>query len=263
MSRGYQRPPGPERGHWYQASYRGHSKDGKELRDGPKYRYVFGDPDVVTLVVSDGVLVDLGQYSINVTNHFGQCSDLARILVEVPAKIQKGPNDTKAHKGTTVTLTAEILGAPAPEVGWTKDGEDIEEDDRRRCGPAARIAPGARAWAAQGPETQEWDGGRKMGGEEQSWLISPAQVARKLIRGPAIPLFPARVFFGISSTTTTLTSRRATPEDSGKYEVYVENSLSMDQSFGLVDVARKWPSYTSPWLQALGSLGPTTLLHIA
>ncbi|XP_044889630.1 SPEG neighbor protein [Felis catus] len=151
------------------------SKDGKELRDGPKYRYVFEDPDVVALVVRDGELADLGQYSINVTNPFGQCSDSARILVEVPAKIQKGPDNTKARKGATVTLTAEIMGEPAPDVGWTKDGEDIEEDDR--------------------------------------------------------------VFFEIGSTTTTLTIRRATPEDSGKYEVYVENSLGMDQSFARVDVA--------------------------
>ncbi|XP_036713035.1 SPEG neighbor protein [Balaenoptera musculus] len=151
------------------------SKDGKELRDGPKYRYVFEDPDVVALVVRDGELADLGQYSINVTNPFGQCSDSARILVEVPAKIQKRPDNTKARKGTTVTLTAEIMGEPAPDVGWTKDGEDIDEDDR--------------------------------------------------------------VFFEIGSTTTTLTIRRATPEDSGKYEVYVENSLGMDQSFARVDVA--------------------------
>ncbi|XP_070929529.1 SPEG neighbor protein isoform X1 [Macaca nemestrina] len=151
------------------------SKDGKELRDGPKYRYIFEDPDVVALVVRDGELADLGQYSINVTNPFGQCSDSARILVEVPAKIQKGPDNTKARKGATVTLTAEILGEPAPDVGWTKDGEDIEEDDR--------------------------------------------------------------VFFEIGSTTTTLTIRRATPQDSGKYEVYVENSLGMDQSFARVDVA--------------------------
>ncbi|XP_011820084.1 PREDICTED: striated muscle preferentially expressed protein kinase [Mandrillus leucophaeus] len=151
------------------------SKDGKELRDGPKYRYVFEDPDVVALVVRDGELADLGQYSINVTNPFGQCSDSARILVEVPAKIQKGPDNTKARKGATVTLTAEILGEPAPDVGWTKDGEDIEEDDR--------------------------------------------------------------VFFEIGSTTTTLTIRRAVPQDSGKYEVYVENSLGMDQSFARVDVA--------------------------
>ncbi|XP_027729326.1 CAVP-target protein [Vombatus ursinus] len=151
------------------------SKDGKELRDGPKYRYVFEDPDVVALVVRDGELADLGQYSINVSNPFGECSDSARILVEVPAKIKKGPDNTKARKGTTVTLTAEILGEPPPDVGWTKDGLDIEEDDR--------------------------------------------------------------VYYEIGSTNTSLTIRRATAEDSGKYEVYVENSLGMDQSFARLDVS--------------------------
>lgn len=45
------------------------------------------------------------------------------------------------------------------------------------------------------------------------------------------------MYFEIGSTTTTLTIRRATPQDSGKYEVYVENSLGMDQSFARVDVA--------------------------
>ncbi|KAM9664280.1 LOW QUALITY PROTEIN: SPEG neighbor protein [Trichechus inunguis] len=150
------------------------SKDGKELRDWPNYRYVFEDPDVVALVVRDGELADLGQYSINVTNPFGQCSDSARILVEVPAKIQKGPDNTKARKGTTLTLAAEIMGKPAPDVGWTKDREDIDDD---------------------------------------------------------------RVFIEIGSTTRTLTIRRATPADSGKYEVYVENSLGMEQSFARVDVA--------------------------
>uniref|UniRef100_A0A7N4P7H6 SPEG neighbor n=1 Tax=Sarcophilus harrisii TaxID=9305 RepID=A0A7N4P7H6_SARHA len=126
------------------------SKDGKELRDGPKYRYVFEDPDVVALVVRDGELADLGQYSINVSNPFGECSDSARILVEVPAKIKKGPDNTKARRGATVTLTAEILGEPPPDVGWTKDGMDIEEDDRRETGERVELRVGPRVgwgWA--------------------------------------------------------------------------------------------------------------------
>nr|XP_017508501.2 LOW QUALITY PROTEIN: SPEG neighbor protein [Manis javanica] len=147
------------------------SNDIKELREGPKYnRHVFKNPDVVTLLVRDDELADLDQYSINVINPFG--SNSAGILIEVPAKIQKGSDNTKARKGATVTLTAEIMGEPAPVVGWTKDGQDIEEDDR--------------------------------------------------------------VFFEIGSTTTTLTICWATPEDRGKYEVYLED---MDQSVSRLDVA--------------------------
>lgn len=48
-----------------------------------------------------------------------------------------------------MTLTAEIMGEPAPDVGWTKDGEDIEEDDRQGRGPAARAGPGTGAPAPE------------------------------------------------------------------------------------------------------------------
>ncbi|KAM3861721.1 SPEG neighbor protein-like [Diretmus argenteus] len=105
-------------------------KDGKELKDGPKYRYVFEDPDFVALVVRDGVLADLGKYTVTIKNPFGQTSGSACILVEVPAKISKGPDNIKAKRGTTVVLKAEITGEPPPDVGWLKDGDDIEEDNR-------------------------------------------------------------------------------------------------------------------------------------
>lgn len=102
------------------------SKDGNELRDGPKYRYVFEDPDVVALVVRDGELADLGQYSINVTNPFGQCSDSARILVEgtrapgaVPqsgtapprGRPQRGP---AAHSALGLAESGWGCGQPSP-----------------------------------------------------------------------------------------------------------------------------------------------------
>lgn len=80
------------------------SKDGKELRDGPKYRYIFEDPDVVALVVRDGELADLGQYSINVTNPFGQCSDSARILVEGTRAPGAAPGRRPARARSPVQL---------------------------------------------------------------------------------------------------------------------------------------------------------------
>lgn len=58
------------------------SKDGAELKDGPKYRYVFEDPDVVALVVRDGVLADLGKYTVTIKNTFGMTSGSASILIE-------------------------------------------------------------------------------------------------------------------------------------------------------------------------------------
>ncbi|XP_075961487.1 LOW QUALITY PROTEIN: SPEG neighbor protein-like [Anarhichas minor] len=103
-------------------------KDGKQLKDGPKYRYVFEDPDFVALVVRDGVQADLGKYTVSIKNPFGQTC--GSILVEVPAKVAKGPDNMKAKRGTTVVLKAAIRGEPPPDVAWLKDGDDIDEDDR-------------------------------------------------------------------------------------------------------------------------------------
>ncbi|KAK1336669.1 hypothetical protein QTO34_002703 [Cnephaeus nilssonii] len=78
------------------------------------------------------------------------------------------------------------------------------------------------------------DGARKTRGDgtrEGNWEAKSGagSVARPRPGSP--------VYFEIGSTNTTLTIRRATPQDSGKYEVFVENSLGMDQSFARVDVA--------------------------
>ncbi|XP_043540918.1 SPEG neighbor protein-like, partial [Chiloscyllium plagiosum] len=95
-------------------------------------------------------------------------------LVAVPGKIQKGPDSVKVKAGQMVKLVAHISGEPEPDVGWAKDGEDVEEDDR--------------------------------------------------------------LFYDIDADTTTLTIKNVTKADAGKYEVFVENSLGMDQSFARVDV---------------------------
>lgn len=42
----------------------------------------------------------------------------------------KGPDSMKGRIGTTVVLKAEISGEPPPDVGWLKDGDDIEENGR-------------------------------------------------------------------------------------------------------------------------------------
>lgn len=130
-----------------------------------------------------------------------------------------------------------------------------------RAGTCARTAPGAGARAGRGPET----GGSGAGAG--NWATKngaqyPGRNPRKLIPGPALPFFPPRLFFEIDSTSTTLTIRQATPEDSGKYEVYVENSLGMDHP----SLAWMWPErdpQTCRPGRSPGRVGQTTLLHLA
>lgn len=119
------------------------SKDGKELRDGPKYRYVFEDPDVVALVVRDGELADLGQYSINVTNPFGQCSDSARILVEGTRVPRAAPPRRAAPPPGAAA--GSLQRAPTAGPGRVPMGLRTQPGAQRRAGwlalPASRSRP--------------------------------------------------------------------------------------------------------------------------
>ncbi|KAB0399303.1 hypothetical protein E2I00_003122 [Balaenoptera physalus] len=100
-------------------------------------------------------------------------------------------------------LTCRISAFPDPFIRWSKDGKEL------RDGPKYR-------YVFEDPDYRR--------------RFRRDRITLRRAKAP-------RVFFEIGSTTTTLTIRRATPEDSGKYEVYVENSLGMDQSFARVDVA--------------------------
>lgn len=116
------------------------SKDGKELRDGPKYRYIFEDPDVVALVVRDGELADLGQYSINVTNPFGQCSDSARILVEgTRAPGAMPPLRAASPRGRPQPGAAARLSLGLPESGWGCGQPSSWHNLRHRAGHSAAL----------------------------------------------------------------------------------------------------------------------------
>lgn len=108
-------------------------KDRKELRDRPKCRYVFKDPDIVALVVHDGELADLNQYSINVTNPFGQCSGSARILVEGTTRPWGQCHRTEYQLAGAHSLVLLRLPLGLPESAWG-------------CGPApAQPEPQTRA----------------------------------------------------------------------------------------------------------------------
>jgi len=105
-------------------------KDGQELKEGGKYKIVFEDPDICSLVISNTEPKDVGSYTCKAYNQFGEAFDCAKLSIDVPAKIEKGPSNQTVKVGATVTLTAAISGDPEPEVGWAKNEKDIDEDDR-------------------------------------------------------------------------------------------------------------------------------------
>jgi len=104
-------------------------KDGQPIKEGRKHKIVFEDPDLVSLIVVNCKPHDVGTYTCKAYNQFGEAFDSAKVIIEVPAKIEKGPPNASVKAGGSVTLTAIIGGDPEPEVGWAKNGEDIDEDD--------------------------------------------------------------------------------------------------------------------------------------
>jgi len=104
-------------------------KDGQPIKEGRKNKIVFEDPDLVSLVVVNCDVGDVGTYTCKAYNQFGEAFDSAKVIIEVPAKVEKGPPNASVKAGDTISLTATISGDPEPEVGWAKDGKDIDEDD--------------------------------------------------------------------------------------------------------------------------------------
>lgn len=104
-------------------------KDGQPLKESRKHKILFEDPDMVSLIVTNCDTMDVGTYTCKAYNQFGEAFDSAKVIIEVPAKIEKGPPNASVKIGGSITLSATISGDPEPEVGWAKDGKDIDEDD--------------------------------------------------------------------------------------------------------------------------------------
>lgn len=105
-------------------------KEGQELKEGVKYRIIFEDPDICALSINSIELSDAARYTCKAFNQFGEAFDSAILSVQAPAKIEKGPPNVRAQVGETIVLKVSISGTPAPEVGWAKGENDIEEDER-------------------------------------------------------------------------------------------------------------------------------------
>ena len=57
-------------------------KDGKELREGRKYRFEFEDADVVVLLINNAAMTDLGTYTCKAVNRAGTAESSAQLIVQ-------------------------------------------------------------------------------------------------------------------------------------------------------------------------------------
>merc|ERR1712212_1402188 len=64
-------------------------KDGQPVKESRKFKIVFEDPDLVSLVVTNCDQADVGTYTCKAYNQFGEAFDSAKVIIEVPAKVEK------------------------------------------------------------------------------------------------------------------------------------------------------------------------------
>ncbi|XP_054708127.1 muscle M-line assembly protein unc-89-like [Uloborus diversus] len=108
------------------------------LRDGqpilPSERIKMSeDPDgTVSLEISQVLPEDAGKYTLLVSNLGGETRTSAPVEV-ILAEKQMKPFVSQLHPvdvvvGATVVLEAKVMGNPAPEIQWTKDGVPLESN---------------------------------------------------------------------------------------------------------------------------------------
>lgn len=105
-------------------------KDGQEVKEGPKHEIKFDDKDGTFLVIRNADGDDVGTYTCQATNSFGEAFDSARLALEVPAKCTKQPENITVKAGDSFEIKVEIAGEPEPDVIWTKGKKEIDEGGR-------------------------------------------------------------------------------------------------------------------------------------
>ncbi|KAJ9593668.1 hypothetical protein L9F63_014779, partial [Diploptera punctata] len=129
-------------------------KDAMELND-PRFITSFDGSKVCQLNVEGLRDEDTGRYMCEATNNVGRVSTFARLFVVSDPKILEADNklkrgiqedqdlisdyppqftmrlrDRRVQMTYPVRLTCQVAGRPTPEVVWSKDGEELKQDDR-------------------------------------------------------------------------------------------------------------------------------------
>ncbi|NXU50379.1 HMCN1 protein, partial [Turnix velox] len=78
-----------------------------------------------SMKISETQISDSGMYVCVATNIAGNATQLVRLGVHVPPKIQRGPRVLKVQAGQRVDIPCSAQGIPAPAITWFKDGSAV------------------------------------------------------------------------------------------------------------------------------------------
>ncbi|VDN19931.1 unnamed protein product [Cylicostephanus goldi] len=128
-------------------------KNGQELKSSPHMEQKKISPKKYELAINRAQMDDGATYKVVLANAAGECDSSAQLTVTKPniLKVLEGLKDVDAAKpkqvvtpanflsplqdtevveGETLLLKCVVGGEPFPELVWTKDGVEIEKDDR-------------------------------------------------------------------------------------------------------------------------------------
>nr|XP_033338378.1 obscurin isoform X2 [Megalopta genalis] len=109
-------------------------KDGLPLRHS-KEIYFMNEPNgLIGLRIDNARPEDAGTYSLTASNSLGETSGSAKVTVEEKEKRPEfiaSLQPLTVVEGFPVKLEVKVLGKPAPQLQWFKDGEEIKPDGQR------------------------------------------------------------------------------------------------------------------------------------
>ncbi|XP_076293127.1 neogenin protein frazzled isoform X1 [Lasioglossum baleicum] len=78
-----------------------------------------------SLVINNAQEIDDGSYQCRAENEFDTLDAVADLIVQVPPRFIKKPEDKVASENQDLEFECEIYGKPEPKISWLKNGERI------------------------------------------------------------------------------------------------------------------------------------------
>ncbi|XP_053962910.1 obscurin isoform X2 [Anastrepha ludens] len=100
-------------------------KDGEELKPSEHAKLSSSPSGIIKLEISNIQPIDSGAYKVVISNPLGEVSSLCAVAVNPGAQqpsFVKPLGDVKVSVGEPLKLEAQVVGFPAPEIKWLKNG---------------------------------------------------------------------------------------------------------------------------------------------
>ncbi|XP_016431454.1 obscurin-like [Sinocyclocheilus rhinocerous] len=107
-------------------------KDGHAVKEDEHHITSEGQLGACYLVLTGVIEADSGQYMCYATNHAGNASTLANIMIDVPPSFTTRLQNSVLVKGQDVQFRCSTQSAPLPSIRWFKDGIQLEDNRKHQ-----------------------------------------------------------------------------------------------------------------------------------